>query len=322
MIGLSGVPVFPVNEQKRPLNRNGHKGAVRHRYVPKEWPLVGVPTGSASGLSVVDVDVPEGLGWYDANFDALPLTQVHETRRGGLHLLYKAVPGLGCSTGRVARGIDIRGEGGFIVWWPRQGLGWEDWPLCEMPGRLVAEAMGNSLRREHVGSNASMVMDVPASIGAQGADGASALVIGRRLFALTGQQRRMLGALGIEPTRNYRGRLANLRWQLDMAPNHKRNDILFWVGCRFAELIVEKGLRPENAIWFLMAGARTNGLRTEDGDARCMATIASSFGTVERQLAGAWRRSNGGPPMDQGDTQHQTMAQGLRAPFSGNKGDG
>jgi hypothetical protein len=97
MIGLKQVPVFPVNDQKRPLNRNGHKGAVRHRMIPQGWPLVGVPTGSASGLSVVDVDVPAGTGWYDANFDALPLTQVHETRRGGLHLLYRAVPGLGCT---------------------------------------------------------------------------------------------------------------------------------------------------------------------------------------------------------------------------------
>jgi hypothetical protein len=318
MLDLGRLPVFPVNEQKRPLNRNGHKGALPYRRVPKEWPLVGVPTGSASGLSVVDVDVPEGTGWYDANFDALPLTQVHETRRGGLHLLYKAVPGLGCSTGRIAPGIDVRSEGGFIVWWPRQGLPLEGWPLCEMPEWLVREAMGNSLRREQVGIIAGI--DTCSPVSAKGADGA--LEIGRRLFALTRQQRRMLGALGIEPTRNYRGRLASLRWQLDMAPNHKRNDILFWVGCRFAELIVDGRLRPEHAIWFLMNGARTNGLREEDGDRQCMITIASAFGTVERQLAGAWRQSNGGPSMHTSSEQHQTMAQGLPAPFSGNKGDG
>ena len=309
MIGLNAVPVFPVNEQKRPLCRNGHKGAVRHRYVPKEWPLVGVPTGSASGLSVVDIDVPAGAGWYDANFDALPLTQTHETRRGGLHILFKAVPGLRCSTSQIAPGIDIRSDGGFIVWWPRQGLPWEGHPLCEMPGWLVREAMGFPIRREHVSSNA------PMDAGPMDARGQAALAIGRRLLLLPARERRMLGALGIAPTRNYRGRLANLKWQLEQAPNHKRNDILFWVGCRFAELIVEMRLRPDNAIWFLMDGARANGLRTEDGDARCMATIASAFGTVEPQLAGAWRQSNGGPPMDQGDTQHQTIAQGIRAPF-------
>ena len=329
MIGLKQVPVFPVNEQKRPLNRNGHKGALPYRRVPKEWPLVGVPTGSASGLSVVDVDVPAGTGWYDANFDALPLTQTHETRRGGLHLLYKAVPGLGCSTGRIAPGIDIRSDGGFIVWWPRQGLPWEDWPLCEMPDWLVAEAMGFPRRREHVSSNAPMdagPMDArgQASMGAQGADGAAgrdALTIGRRLLLLPAQERRMLGALGIAPTRNYRGRLANLKWQLDQAPNHKRNDILFWVGCRFAELIVEMRLRPDNAIWFLMDGARTNGLRTEDGDARCMATIASAFGTVERQLAGAWRQSHGGPPMDQVTHSIKRWHRAYVLPSSGARND-
>jgi hypothetical protein len=96
-----------------------------------------------------------------------------------------------------------------------------------------------------------------------------------------------------------------------MAPNHKRNDILFWVGCRFAELIVDGRLRPDDAIWFLMNGARANGLREEDGDRQCMITIASAFGTVERQLAGAWRQSNGGPSMHTSSAQHQTMAQGL-----------
>jgi hypothetical protein len=249
---------------------------------------------------VVDVDVPAGSGWYDANFDGLPLTQTHETRRGGLHLLYKAVPGLGCSTGRVAPGIDIRSDGGFIVWWPRQGLPFENHPLCEMPDWLVREAMGSDQRREHVGSSPSMGVQASGAVDdgakvANGNAGQNAQAIGRRLHVLPSQQRGMLGALGIAPTRNFRGRMVNLQWQLEQAPNHKRNDILFWVACRFAELIVEVRLGPEVAITLLMGGCWTNGLRKEDGDARCMATIASAFGTVERQLDGAWRRSNGGP---------------------------
>jgi hypothetical protein len=112
-----------------------------------------------------------------------------------------------------------------------------------------------------------------------------------------------------------------LKWQLEQAPNHKRNDILFWVGCRFAELIVEGRLRPDNAIWFLIDGARTNGLRTEDGDARCMATIASAFGTVERQLAGAWRQSNGGPPMDQVTHSIKRWHRAYVLPSSGARND-
>jgi hypothetical protein len=304
MIGLNAVPVFPVNDQKRPLNRNGHKGAFPCRRVPKEWPLVGVPTGSASGLSVIDVDVPDGAGWYDANYDALPLTQVHETRRGGLHLLYKAVPGLRCSTGRIASGIDVRSDGGFIVWWPREGLPAEDWPLCEMPDWLVKAAMGPVIPREHVGS-----IDCVGNVGPREHVGSvgrhtradaqvdlaegDAHTIAHRLHMLP---RQAVRAAGIAPTRHAQNRLAFLRSQLRGPAPSKRNDILFWVSCRFAEMIAEGLVRPKHAIDDLGTDCWANGLLKEPGgEHEFIGTVTSAFRTVERQLNGAWRRSNGGP---------------------------
>jgi hypothetical protein len=227
---------------------------------------------------VIDVDVPAGLPWYDANFDGLPLTQTHETRRGGLHLLFKAVPGLRCSTGRIASGIDVRASGGWIVWWPRQGLPFEDWPLCEMPDWLVREAMGPTVvRRERVQG--------PALHGAVGArrDGDDAHTIGRRLYALPSQYRSRLLEVA-KPTRRFQGRIANLRWQVQQAPDGKRNDMLFWASCRFAEMIVERKVHPEAAITLLMGEAWTSGLSREEGKARCLATIANGFNTIEQQL--------------------------------------
>ena len=104
------------------------------------WPLVGVPTGARNGFDVLDID-PDGRGWFDQNFDALPLTQAHQTPRGGLHLLFRHCSGLRNSTSRIAKGVDVRAEGGFVVWWPRQGLPFKDHPISEWPSRLVCEAM-------------------------------------------------------------------------------------------------------------------------------------------------------------------------------------
>ena len=67
----------------------------------KRAELVGAQTGACNGFDVLDVDGPTGAAWYDANFDALPLTHAQETRRG-LHLYFRHAPGLHCSTSRIA----------------------------------------------------------------------------------------------------------------------------------------------------------------------------------------------------------------------------
>src|SRR5262245_24638341 len=113
---LGDLPVFPCSLDKRPLIANGFRAAKRIE-PPEFWPLVGVPTGAVSGFDVLDID-PDGLSWLSAN----PLeTRRHKTPRGW-HLLFRHADGLRCSAGRIAKGIDVRGDGGFVVWWPRQGL--------------------------------------------------------------------------------------------------------------------------------------------------------------------------------------------------------
>jgi hypothetical protein len=65
----SGIPVFPCNpDNKRPLTEHGFKDAttdpVRIRSWWREHPsaMIGVPTGPASGIFVVDLDVDEKKG--------------------------------------------------------------------------------------------------------------------------------------------------------------------------------------------------------------------------------------------------------------------
>lgn len=154
------IPVFPCHpgddaddpddpKRKKPLTKHGFKDAssdvrqVRRWWA--QWPnaLVGVPTGSASGLLVIDIDFPDGLdfvlGELGSLFDG---ARRHGTRRGGIHYLFRAPIGMRvpCSAGRLARRVDVRAEGGYFIWWPAAGLdahGPEIASLPPVPARLL-----------------------------------------------------------------------------------------------------------------------------------------------------------------------------------------
>jgi hypothetical protein len=113
---------------------------------------VGVPTGAANGFDVLDID-PDGRAWYDQNFDALPLTEAHTTPRG-LHLLFQHAPGLRNSARRIAPGVDVRADGGFVIWWPREGYPIEEHPLTEWPSWLLEEL---TRRRSSGATNSEIV---------------------------------------------------------------------------------------------------------------------------------------------------------------------
>ena len=133
-----GLPVFPcwhknvldtagkiTHSIKSPRTKNGFKDAstdiARIRAWWAEFPeaLIGVPTGKASGLFVVDVD-PRGAQWYREHAQRLQPGRIHKTQRGH-HLLYGSKVPLGCTTGSIHDGVDTRGDGGYIIWWPAHG---------------------------------------------------------------------------------------------------------------------------------------------------------------------------------------------------------
>ncbi len=150
---LPDLPVFPCSPDKKPLIAGGFKSARRGANA-EGWPLVGFATGEPSGIDVLDVD-PTGNDWYGANFHALPQTRAHQTQRG-LHLLFEHAAGLRCSTSRIAPGVDVRADGGYAIWWPRQGLAFKDWPICAWPEWLLREARGkDAVATNRYRSNAS-----------------------------------------------------------------------------------------------------------------------------------------------------------------------
>lgn len=84
---------------------------------------VGIATGKLSGgLFVIDLDVDEDTGkngievlrgWIRLNGE-FPPTVVSRTGGGGIQLLYRAAEPVPCSV-NCRLGVDIRGEGGYIV---------------------------------------------------------------------------------------------------------------------------------------------------------------------------------------------------------------
>ena len=123
-------PVFPTDANKRPLTAHGYKDATRDpaeaRRIFRNAVGIGLPTGQVSGLVAVDIDVKDnraGLDWLAANEQRLPKTRRHRTRSGGVHLLFRAPPGrtIRNSASRIAPGVDVRGDGGYIVTPPSPG---------------------------------------------------------------------------------------------------------------------------------------------------------------------------------------------------------
>jgi hypothetical protein len=133
-------PSFPCRDNKAPACPTGFKAAAMAEaglatlWARNPGPLVGVPTGAASGFDALDVDRGKGGDeWYTAHRDRLPPTQIHRTRSGGLHVLFKHCAGLRNSTAKIAPGVDVRADGGYIIWWPAEGLPVREHPLSDLP---------------------------------------------------------------------------------------------------------------------------------------------------------------------------------------------
>jgi hypothetical protein len=144
-LAKGGFAVFPVGKDKTPRTPNGHKSAstnpahIRAMAAEYGFVLVGIRTGETSNLAVLDIDKQHnGLEWYEANRHRLPLTRTHRTRSGGLHLWFKHKPPMRCSTAKIAPGIDVKAEGGYIIDWSATGLEVVyDGPLPDWPEWLA-----------------------------------------------------------------------------------------------------------------------------------------------------------------------------------------
>jgi hypothetical protein len=226
-LGRQGYACFPCGPNKRPVipksdGGEGYKDAVTDpEAIEALWRrhpgvLVGVATGEMSGIAVLDIDAvkhPEAQAWWEVHRERLEPARTHRTRSGGLHLIYRHRPGLRCSTSRINHGVDVKADGGSVIWWPAAGLeviadpGIKPWPEWLMP--LLEPPPAPSISRR---------------------------ALATRARCAPGDLRPLLNrTLGI------------IRTVLD-AKEGERNRLLFWASCRASEMVLAGDLDRAAAV--------------------------------------------------------------------------
>ena len=127
--------VFPCTEAKtptRPKSQGGrgfHDASKRAETITGLWrrwpgPLIGVATGRISQIVALDVDVKHDTArsWFRQHEHQIPRTRVYRTRGGGLHFLFRHCEGVRNSEGKLAQGVDTRGDGGYLIFWFAAGF--------------------------------------------------------------------------------------------------------------------------------------------------------------------------------------------------------
>ncbi|WP_137844652.1 bifunctional DNA primase/polymerase [Microbacterium sp. 2FI] len=125
----AGVPIFPCKPtEKRPLTEHGFRDATSDGSQIARWwsrwpeANIGMPTGRASAVEVVDIDVHGRV----RGFAAFELARreglvdrwqaLVRTASGGMHAYYPADPDrVQASWQAASAGIDFRGEGGYVI---------------------------------------------------------------------------------------------------------------------------------------------------------------------------------------------------------------
>lgn len=124
------LAVFPLVERdKLPAVSGGFKVAttdeeqIREAWGHRPNLNIGIATGTVSrGLVVIDLDVDDSkdedgvatLRAWEREHGELPETATVKTGRGGMHLYYRCDQLVGCSVNSEI-GVDVRGDGGYVV---------------------------------------------------------------------------------------------------------------------------------------------------------------------------------------------------------------
>lgn len=285
-----GFEVFPV-----PLGtKQSHKSAefsggaqwgktTNHKIIRQDFGRwrdanLGVATGAASGIFVIEADTVAGHGVdglasikeLEATQGALPDTLMAISPSGSVHRYYRH-PGEGVkiwsSAGDLAPGVDIKGDGGMVIAPPsiKPGVGVYEWlneghPIVDAPDWLIAFArLSKEERRALLNNDESSIIDFNIAIPAMSA---ASPVSAKRERAwceavLAGEADKVAcTAAG--------GRNVQLN-NSAMACGH-------WIGPgRLSEQEVE---------YRLLAACAANGLlqdKENGGQSRCMATIRSGL---------------------------------------------
>ena len=112
---------------KHPRLKNGVKEATKDVEIIRQWWVqwpdanIGIATGVASEVFVLDVDIKHGgqdeLVRLIAERGPIPDTRICQSGGGGFHAYFRkpADQRVSNSASKIAQGIDVRGDGGYVV---------------------------------------------------------------------------------------------------------------------------------------------------------------------------------------------------------------
>lgn len=152
-----GWQSFPIKERdKTPIVKWADVATTEENMLVGWWDTmpeanIAIACGKRSGIVVLDVDA--GHGGYESltvlfeKYGPLPTTPVSKTGSGGEHIFFKH-PGIEIrnSAGKLGKGLDIRGDGGYVVAPPSvhpngNVYEWEvrpsETPLADMPEWMI-----------------------------------------------------------------------------------------------------------------------------------------------------------------------------------------
>lgn len=126
--GKFGWAVFPLlPRSKAPACPSGFhdavkdEAAIRALWANRTNLNLGIATGDISGFWVLDIDSDKGgeeaLSALEEKYGSLPETATSNTGGGGKHYLFRVPNGtkIPCTIGKLGKGIDTRGNGGYIA---------------------------------------------------------------------------------------------------------------------------------------------------------------------------------------------------------------
>jgi hypothetical protein len=262
------LSIFPCSANKRPTpNSHGYKDAVHDAAgIARLWrehpgPLIGVATGVISGIDVIDIDPRRGGDkWFHQQRDRLPVTRVHETRGGGLHLIFRHTPGLPNTTDKIALGVETISDGRHVIWWPaHSGRVLCEGPVADFPRWLLDELVTRIIK----------CASTPNGNRGPGPPVVEPNHLPRDLY---------FRILTLVPRRHDQRRVRGILSVVVHAVEGTRNTRLNWAAYSMRELIEAGAITRASAETLLMQAAER--YAASDGANAALATIQSGLGSA------------------------------------------